>query len=313
MWLYAGKRLLMTIPTLLLVSVMVFALIRLIPGDAAQLMLSDRDSEAAVEAMRQQLGLDRPIPVQYLLWLGSVLQGDLGVSIANRRPVAELLASRFQVTASFVMVALALATLLSVPAGMLAALKQNSRLDFSIVFATILLLSVPSFWVGLMLLLVFGAKLGWLPTIGYVSFSQDFGAAALYLVMPVVTLVITEVAVLTRMVRSSTLEVLRLDYITHARAKGLSEAAVLLRHAFKNAFGPTLTLIGLLLGSLLAGAAVVETVFSIPGLGRLLVDSIYARDYPVLQGCLLLITVTYVLTNLAVDLLYTLFDPRVQL
>jgi peptide/nickel transport system permease protein len=173
------------------------------------------------------------------------------------------------------------------------------------------LLSIPTFWLGLLLLLFFGLKLEWLPVVGYVSFSEDPTAALLYIIMPVMTLFLHEMGVLIRMSRASTLEVLRLDYITHARAKGLSEAAVLWRHAFKNAFGPTLTLIGLVLGNLLGGIAVVETVFTIPGLGRLLVDSIFARDYPVIQGCLLFVAFVYVVVNLVVDLLYPVFDPRV--
>jgi peptide/nickel transport system permease protein len=194
---------------------------------------------------------------------------------------------------------------------MIAAWRQNSALDVALVAVSTLLLSVPTFWLGLLLLLFFGLKLGWLPVVGYVSFSDDPWRALLYLVMPVATLFLHEIGVLMRMARASALEVLRLDYITHARAKGLSESAVLWRHAFKNAFAPTWTLIGLMLGNLLGGIAVVETVFTIPGLGRLLVDSIFARDYPVIQGCMLFIAVVYVLVNLVVDLLYPMFDPRV--
>jgi peptide/nickel transport system permease protein len=174
-----------------------------------------------------------------------------------------------------------------------------------------LLLSIPTFWLGLLLLMFFGLKLGWLPVVGYVSFADDPWGALLYMVMPVLTLFLHEIGVLIRMARASTLEVLRLDYITHARAKGLPEHVVLWRHAFRNAFGPTWTLIGLVLGNLLGGIAIVETVFTIPGLGRLLVDSIFGRDYPVIQGCLLFVAFVYILVNLVVDLLYPVFDPRV--
>ncbi len=174
-----------------------------------------------------------------------------------------------------------------------------------------MLLSIPTFWLGLLLMLFFGLKLGWLPVLGYVSIRDNPTGGLLYLILPVMTLVIHEAGVLIRMARASTLEVLRLDYITHARAKGLSESAVLWRHALKNAFGPTWTMIGLILGNLLGGIAVIETVFTIPGLGRLMVESIFARDYPVIQACLLVVALSYVLVNLVVDLLYPLFDPRV--
>jgi len=194
---------------------------------------------------------------------------------------------------------------------MIAAWKQNKAPDLILVGTATLLVSIPTFWLGLLLLIFFGLKLQWLPVVGYVSIGEDWKAGLLYLAMPILTLFLHEIGVLMRMARASTLEVLRLDYITHARAKGLSESAVLMRHAFRNAFGPTWTLIGLVLGNLLGGIAVVETVFTIPGLGRLLVDSIFARDYPVIQGCLLFVGVIYVIVNLLIDLCYPIFDPRV--
>jgi peptide/nickel transport system permease protein len=206
-----------------------------------------------------------------------------------------------------------LATLIAVPVGLIAAWKQNSALDLGLVTTATLLLSIPSFWLGLLLLHAFGIKLGWLPVVGYVSFAQAQWQAMSFLVLPVITLTLVELGAITRMARASTIEVLRLEYIAHARAKGLSERAVLWRHALPNAFAPTWTLVGLILGNLLGGIAVLETVFTLPGIGRLMVDAIFARDYPVLQGCLLLITFIYVLVNLCVDLLYPLFDPRVKL
>jgi peptide/nickel transport system permease protein len=210
-----------------------------------------------------------------------------------------------------VLVAVLFAALVAVPAGMIAAWKQNKAPDLFLVGTATLLVSIPTFWLGLLLLIFFGLKLQWLPVVGYVSIGDDWKAGLLYLAMPILTLFLHEIGVLMRMARASTLEVLRLDYITHARAKGLSESAVLMRHAFRNAFGPTWTLIGLVLGNLLGGIAVVETVFTIPGLGRLLVDSIFARDYPVIQGCLLFVGVVYVIVNLLIDLCYPIFDPRV--
>jgi peptide/nickel transport system permease protein len=274
-------------------------------------MLGDLADEASLANLRRNLGLDQPLPVQFAIWFQNALSGDLGRSITSDQAVLPLVLERFWVSAKVVLAAVLFASLAAVPAGMIAAWRQNSALDVALVAVSTLLLSVPTFWLGLLLLLFFGLKLGWLPVVGYVSFTDDPWRAFLYMVMPVMTLFLHEIGVLMRMARASALEVLRLDYITHARAKGLSESAVLWRHAFKNAFAPTWTLIGLMLGNLLGGIAVVETVFTIPGLGRLLVDSIFARDYPVIQGCMLFIAVVYVLVNLVVDLLYPMFDPRV--
>lgn len=305
------QRLAMAIPTLLIVAVTVFVLMRLVPGDPASLMLGDLASAAQVEALRKQMGLDQPIPVQFAVWFGNVMAGDFGRSINSGQEVLPLILDRFSVSATIVLLAVAAAAVIGVPSGMIAAWRQKGALDLGIVAGATLLLSIPSFWLGLMLLLLFGLHLGWLPVVGYVSFSQDFGAALLYIVMPVATLVLVETGVITRMARASTIEVMQLEYITHARAKGLSESAVLWRHAFKNAFAPTWTIIGLILGNLLGSIAVIETVFTIPGLGRLMVDSIYARDYPVVQGCLLFVAGIYIVVNLIVDMLYPLFDPRV--
>ncbi|HEV2674987.1 MAG TPA: ABC transporter permease [Aliidongia sp.] len=308
---FAFNRILMALPTLLIVAVSVFILIRLIPGDPATLMLGDQATPANLADLRARLGLDRSLPTQFLLWAGHVLRGDFGQSITSGQAVLPLIFERFWVSAKIVLSAAFLASLVAVPAGMIAAWRQNSWVDLVLVGGATLLLSIPAFWMGLLLLLFFGLKLGWLPVVGYVSFSDDVVKALLYMVLPVLTLFLHEIGVILRMSRASTLEVLRLDFITHARAKGLSEMAVLWRHAFKPAFGPTWTLLGLVLGNLLGGIAVVETVFTIPGLGRLLVDSIFARDYPVIQGCLMFIAFIYVLVNLIVDLCYPLFDPRV--
>lgn len=308
---FALARIGMAVPTLLIVALSVFFLIRLIPGDPASLMLGDLADPASLADLRARLGLDRPMPVQFAIWFSNVVSGDFGTSISTGQPVLPLIMQRFWTSAEIVLAAVFFASLVAVPAGMIAAWRQNSLFDVLLVGSATFLLSIPTFWLGLLFLLFFGLKLGWLPVVGYVSLSQNLSGGLLYLVMPIMTLFLHEIGVVMRMARASTLEVLRLDYITHARAKGLSESAVLWRHAFRNAFGPTWTLIGLLLGNLLGGIAVVETVFTIPGLGRLLVDSIFARDYPVIQGCLLVVAVVYVLVNLVVDLLYPIFDPRV--
>jgi peptide/nickel transport system permease protein len=308
---YILKRLLLTLPTLSLVSIGVFLLIRLIPGDPALVLLGEGADAASLAAVRADLGLDHPLPVQFLSWLQHALRGDLGRSIVSGEPVAGLILQRFGLTAVVVLVAVTAATVIAATAGLIAAWRRNTAIDLAVVGAATLVLAIPSFWLGMVLLLLFGLKLGWLPFVGYIPFSESALQAILFLVMPVVTLTITESGVLTRMMRSSSIDVLQLDYVTHARAKGLSEGVVLTRHVFPNAFAPTLTLVGLTLGHLIGGIAVIETVFTLPGLGRLMVDSVLARDYPVVQGCLLFTAVVYVVVNLLVDLCYPLFDPRV--
>lgn len=309
---YLARKLGTTVLTLLLVACTVFVLIRLVPGDAASLMLGESATDRQLEILRQRWGLDQPLPIQFVYWMKGVVAGDLGVSTRTGETVLPLIMERFAVSATIVLIAMLLAALIAVPAGIVAAWKQNSASDLLIVSLATLFLSIPSFWLGLMLLVIFGLKLGWLPVLGYVGFDQDFLRAASFLVLPVATLALIETGVLIRMARASAIEVLRLEYVTHARAKGIPEWRILLRHVFPNAFAPTLTLIGLLLGNLLGGIAVLETVFTLPGLGKLLVESVYARDYPVIQGCLLLTAFVFVVVNLIVDLLYPIFDPRVS-
>jgi peptide/nickel transport system permease protein len=305
------SRIAMAIPTLLIVAVSVFVLIRLVPGDPASLMLGDLATPASIADLKARLGLDQSLPTQFALWFGNILIGDFGASITSHEPVLPLIISRFLISAQIVIIAVLFASCVAVPGGVIAAWKQNSKLDVFLVSVATLLLSIPTFWLGLLLLLLFGLQLGWLPVLGYVSITENPVAGVIYLIMPIMTLFLHEMGVILRMSRASTLEVLRLDYVTHARAKGLSERVVLARHVFRNAFGPTWTMIGLILGNLLGGIAVIEIVFTVPGLGRLLVDAIFARDYPVIQGCLLFVAGTYVLVNLIVDLLYPIFDPRV--
>lgn len=308
---YIIRRLLLAIPTLLLVSLIVFTLVRLVPGDPAQVMLGEGADPASVTALHHEMGLDGPLPLQFVTWIARVAQGDLGRSIRTDQAVLPLILTHFEVTASIVLTAMLLATLTAVSAGLIAAWRRDGKLDLAIVGAASFVMAIPSFWLGLVLLLVFGMSLRWFPVVGFVSFSESWREALSFLVLPVVALAVTESGILTRMMRASAIEVLRLDYVTHARAKGLSEATVLTRHVFPNAFAPTLTLVGLSLGHLLGGIAVIETVFTLPGLGRLMVDAILARDYPVVQGCLLFTAVIYVIVNLIVDLCYPLLDPRV--
>ncbi|MCG7393391.1 ABC transporter permease [Microvirga sp. ACRRW] len=310
---YSLRRLALALPTLLLAGILVFALMRLVPGDPALMFVGDVDDPEAVIRKRAELGLDRSLIEQFLLWSGSILSGDLGTSVKTGSPVATEIAESFPVTAQIVLIATFLSSIIAIPLGMIAAWKQNSSLDVGIVGFTTFCLSIPSFWMAVILLTMFGVNLGWLPTVGYVSMTENLLEGALYLIMPVTALLFTELATLTRMSRASTIDVLRLDYITHARAKGLGERTVLWKHAFPNAFAPTLTVLGLLLGHLLGGVVVLETMFSLPGMGRLMIGAIFARDYPVVQGVLLFIVMLYVVINLAVDLLYPAFDPRVKL
>jgi peptide/nickel transport system permease protein len=310
---YILKRLLLAVPLLFMVTVLVFLLIRAIPGDPALLLLGDSSDPNALEEIRRSLGLDQPIATQFWLWLQKLLHGDLGQSLMTHEPVLDLVASRFTVTAQIVLIATGIAAAIALPMGIVAAWRQGTGLDATVVAGTVLLMSVPSFWVGILLLLVFGVVLGWAPVVGYVSIADNLLQGVTYLILPVIALVLTEMASITRIMRASTIDILRLDYVAHARAKGLPERVVLGVHVFPNAFGPALTVIGLILGHLLGGAAVVETVFTLPGAGRLLVESIYARDYAVVQGCLLVIATVYIVVNLVVDLMYPLFDPRVRL
>jgi peptide/nickel transport system permease protein len=310
---YIARRLALVVPTLLIVSLVVFSLIHLVPGDPAVLIVGDAQNTELLAQTRASLGLDQPLPVQFFNWLGDVGRLDFGRSLLNDEPVLDLVLSSFGVTAYVVLLATALSALLAVPAGIYAAWRQNRAADTAITTIAIVALSVPSFWLSILLILFFGVKLGWLPTVGYVPPTEDLGASVAFIVLPVLALTLVQAGTVLRMARAAAIDVLRLEYVTYARSKGLSDAAVLARHVFPNAFAPVLTIIGFILGSLLAGAAVVETVFTLPGLGRLLVDSITARDYPVVQGAVLFIALVYVAVNLAVDLIYPLLDPKVRL
>lgn len=319
MALYLFRRILLTAPTLLIVCGIVFLLLRVIPGDPAAMALADvsggadgSGSSGQIARLREELGLDDPLPLQFMDWLGDLARGDLGVSIMTEQPVAAVLAERLAVSLKLAFASVLLAAAIGVPLGVFAASRQGSLADFSIVLTAIFLLSIPGFWIGLMLLMFFGSYLGWLPVIGISTGALSLAGEASRLVLPVIALALGEIAVVARMMRTSTVEVLRLEYITHARAKGLPSGAILRRHAFRNAFAPTLTVIGLKLGEILGGVAVIETVFTLPGVGRLLIESIYARDYPVIQGCILTIALIYIAINLLVDLVYPLLNPQVR-
>ena len=309
---YFIKRIIYFVPTLLVVAFIVFFLIHLIPGDPALVMLGADANKEAVASLREALGLDKPLPVQFVTWLGNVVQGNFGVSIHSRLPVVQSIKERFPVTITLTTLALLFSLIFSLPSGILAALYRNTKKDYLFMFATTLGVSVPGFWMGLVALLIFSLKLGWLPASGFVSIWENFWGGLRYMLLPSLTLGASMAAVVARMTRSSMLEVLNLEYITHARAKGLTEWKVIVKHAFKNAFAPTLTTIGLQYGVLLGGSVVTETVFNLPGLGKYIVVSISMRDYPAVQGCILYIAIVYLVINLAVDLLYVYFDPRIE-
>lgn len=273
----------------------------------------DWRTQCAESTVVLEYGLDRPMWVQFLVWFQNILSLDFGTSLITRDPVLETILSRFAVTAQMVVPATLLGAAIAVTGGIIAAWRQNAAPDLIITTVATVVLSVPSFWVGMLLIAVFGVKFQLLPTVGYVPLSAGFLAGLTYLLMPTLCLVFIQVGSVARMMRATMIEILRTEYITHARAKGLGEASVLMRHAFKNAVGPTLSWLGLILGALLAGAAVIESVFTLPGLGRLLVDSISSRDYPMVQGVMLFVAAIYIAVNLLVDLLYPLFDPRVRL
>ncbi len=287
------------------VSCLVFLLIHIVPGDPVEVMLGESAPAADRAALRQSMGLDRPLQVQLGHYLSGLLHLDLGQSLHSRRPVREVLQERIPATVKLGLAALAVALLIALPLGILAALKQGSRWDMGAMGFSMLGVSIPNFVLGPILIMVFSVWLGWFP----VSGTGGSGA----LVLPALTLGTALAAILSRMVRSTLLEVLGEDYIRTARAKGLGESAVVLRHALQNAALPVVTILGLQLGTLLGGAVITEMVFAWPGIGQLTVEAIQRRDYPVLQACILVISVAYVLVNTATDLIYALLDPRIRL
>uniref|UniRef100_A0A7V4EGP9 ABC transporter permease n=1 Tax=Thermus tengchongensis TaxID=1214928 RepID=A0A7V4EGP9_9DEIN len=301
---YAIRRLLIAIPTLFGVVLLVFLMVRLAPGDPAVLLAGEFATPETLQAIRERYGLDRPLPEQFLLYLGALLRGDLGESARSRRPVLEELKTYFPNTVELAVAAILVALLTGIPLGILAALRPGSGLDLGVMTLALLGVSMPVFWFGLLAILIFSVNLGWFPVAGK-------GTLA-HLVLPAVTLGVNATALLARMTRGTLLEVLSQDYIRTARAKGLRERVVVFKHALRNALIPVVTVAGLEFGSLLAGAVITETIFAWPGLGQLLVGSILARDYPVVQGAVLLVATSFILVNLLVDLLYAWIDPRVR-
>lgn len=298
------RRLLWSVPVLLGVLTAVFFLIHLIPGDPIDVMLGERAAEADRVALRAALHLDDPIPTQYGRFLAGVARGDLGRSLTSQRPVAGLILARYPATLQLAAAALLISLLIALPLGILSAARPRSMIDAGGLLFSLFGISMPTFWLGPLLIIFFSLKLDWLPVSG------RHGIASL--VLPALTLGLGMSAILVRMTRSSLLEVFPKEFILAARAKGLSERRVMLKHALRNALIPLLTVVGLQIGALLTGSIITETIFSWPGLGRLTIQAIQGRDYPLVQGCILAIALTYVLVNLMIDLLYAAVDPRVQ-
>ncbi len=298
-------RLLYTVPAIWLILTMVFLLVHIVPGDPVQQMLGEGARAEDLQHLRHALGLDLPVHVQYARYLAGVLRGDLGRSFRFQTPVLGVVLERYPATLELAFAGLLVCAAIGIPAGVLAAHRRGRPADHAVGFFTLLGLSIPNFALGPLLILFFSIFLGWLPVSGRAGFAS--------LILPAITLGAALAAILTRMVRSSMMEELSSDYVRTARAKGLSEFAVLFRHAFRNALIPIITILGLQFGTLLAGTIVTESIFSWPGIGRLTVQAISGRDYPLLQGCILAISISYVLVNLATDVVYALVDPRIRL
>ena len=310
---YIFKRVLAVIPILIFVGIATFSLVHIAPGDAANIMAGDYAGPDDVKLIRAELGLDKPVTTQFWEWAGRTLRGDLGKSIYSGRTVAELVSQRLEPTISLTIVGGTLAVLLGIPLGVFAAWRAGSRWDRGIQIFAALGISVPGFWLGFIFILLFAVYLRWFPVIGYVSVTEDFTGWIRSITLPVSLLAISGSSVIIRMTRGSILEVLREDFIRTARAKGLANRPVLFRHALRAGAIPIITVIGTLAGALITGVVVTETVFTIPGLGRLVAETVQNRDFPVVQSMLMLLASFYVFINLMVDLAYVFFDPRVRL
>jgi peptide/nickel transport system permease protein len=309
---YLIRRLIMLVPVLLIVGIVVFALVHITPGDPAAVMLGDRATPDQVAALRHQLGLDRPIIQQFFDWFGNVLRLNFGDSIFLDMPVSQAIADRFQPTILLTLYALIIQIVIGIPVGVISAVRRGGWLDRVLMVFSILGAAVPTFFLGIVLILIFAVNRRWLPAGGYVPISEDPVAHFKAMIMPAFALGFSSAGLLARLVRSTMLDVLRDDYIRTAYAKGVTERRVIIRHALRNALIPALTVIGASLGGLLGGAVVTETVFTIPGMGRLIVQSISRRDFPVIQGAVMITAGIYVLVNLLVDILYIYVDPRVR-
>jgi peptide/nickel transport system permease protein len=316
---YFVQRVLQLIPVLILVSIAVFLIIRIIPGDPVLVMLGidpeerARISEEQYEVLKHQLGFDRPIYVQYVNWVSKIVQGDMGLSLRSRRPIFEVIFERYPATLYLALTALLAGVAIAIPMGVIAAVRQNTSADYAAMGFALWGIAMPNFWLALMLIVLFSLKLGWLPSIGYASPLENPWLFLQHAFLPAIVMGTDLAAPLTRYIRAEMLEQLTQDYVRTAWAKGLPSRMVIVRHALKNSLIAAVTVVGLQTARLLGGSTIVETVFSWPGVGRLVIEGIYSRDYPIVQGAVLLIAVTYVFINLFVDMLYKWLDPRIKL
>ncbi|MEZ5933471.1 MAG: ABC transporter permease [Alphaproteobacteria bacterium] len=310
---YIAKRILATIPVMIIVAVFVFLMLRLAPGDPAAVIAGDYATAEDVERIREQLGLNEPIPVQLLQWIGQLAQGDLGQSIFSKKPVLELIGQRIEPTLLLALTTIVFSVLVAVPLGTIAAWRAGSLIDRGVMLFSVGGFSVPVFVLGYILIYVLAMQLKIMPVQGYKSpFTDGIGLFFYHITLPTLTLSVIFIALIARMTRASVIEVLEEDYIRTARAKGQSEFKILLRHALRNAAVPVVTVIGIGIALLIGGVVVTESVYNIPGLGRLVLDAVLARDYPIIQGLILFFSFIYIMINLLIDLSYTLFDPRIR-
>jgi peptide/nickel transport system permease protein len=306
------RRLVALVPTLVFVSMLIFGLQQLLPGDPAQILAGEDQNPELIAQLRAQMHLDEPLPVQYGYWMAGVLQGDLGASARTGQPVLELILQKLPVTLQLALLSMAIALLIALPAGVISAVKRGSVWDHSATVLGLSGLSMPNFWLGILMILLFSVELGWLPASGYVSPFENLGDNLAAMVMPAFVLGTGIAAVLMRHTRSSMLQVLAADYVRTARAKGLRERVVVVKHALRNALTPVITLGALELGTLLSGAVLTEQVFTIPGFGKLIIDAVFNRDYAVVQGVVLVTATAYILLNLLADMAYFVFNPRLR-
>jgi peptide/nickel transport system permease protein len=299
--------------TLVLISLIVFAGVRAIPGDPARVLAGAEADEAGLEEIREKYGLNDSLAVQYFRWIGHALRGDLGVSIRTRQPVATTVAMKLPITIELSILAIAVALAIAIPAGVVAAVKRNTAWDVLMSGLSLGGVSVPNFWLGIMLILLVSVRLGWLPASGYVAPWEDLVDNLRRMIMPAIVLGTGLAAVLMRQTRNAMIEVLSADYIRTARAKGLAQRAVVIRHALRNSLIPVVTILGLQMGALMSGAVVTEQIFVVPGFGRLIVEAVFTRDYPLVQGVVLITASSYVLINLLVDISYSVLNPRIRI
>ncbi len=304
------RRLVSLLPTLVFVSMLIFGLQQLLPGDPAQILAGEDQSPELIAHLREKLHLDEPLPVRYFYWMRGVLHGDLGESVRTQQPVLELILQKLPVTAELAFLAMLIGLVISIPAGVVAAIRPGTFWDVGATVFALSGLSIPHFWLGILMILFFSVDLGWLPASGYVNPLEDLRANLAAMIMPALVLGTGISAVLMRHTRSSMLQVLGADYVRTARAKGLSERVVVLKHALRNALTPVITLAALELGALLSGAVLTEQVFTIPGFGKLIIDAVFNRDYAVVQGVVLVTATAYILLNLMADIAYFVFNPR---